>query len=107
MSYATATVLGFGIVVFFLYTWQRDLPRNTVWNIGLKYVFKGVTIGLMLPVLAYLTRIQAENTTGDVTVLQSIVETVYSVSFWLFVIVLFFLVLGFTFDMLEMRKVNA
>jgi uncharacterized membrane protein len=109
MSVSTATVIAMLGVIFFLHLWQRDLPRSTVWNVGLKYLFKGVTIGLLLPVLAYASYVQDTISlpAGQVAALQAIVDVVYSVGFWLFIVVLFFLVLGFTFDMLSMKKVNT
>ena len=82
------------------------MPANSIWNIGLKYLMKGTTIGLLLTVLSYIVNIQSAS--GAPAALQTVllgdVTITYTVVFWVWIIVLFFMVLGFTFDMIRMRR---
>lgn len=103
-----ATVVGMLGVIYFLHFWQRDLPANTIWNIGLKYLLKGASVGLLLTVLSYIINIQESSGASPAVAATLIgnVSILYSVVFWIFIVIMFFMVLGFTFDMIQMRKPN-
>lgn len=103
MSYQAATVIAMLGVITLLYWWGRDLKGTSVFSNGLRYLIKGVTIGLFLPVLSYAIRIQEESTGGAVFIesLQGIITTQYSVLVWVWIITIAFLVLAFLFDLLQ------
>lgn len=101
MSFEIATVLALLGVSAFLFWWSQSLTSATIWSSGLRYLFRGVSIGLMLPIIAYVSLIQEAPLDSA---LVPIVDGFYSVVFWLFIIVITFLLLAFLFDLLSLRR---
>lgn len=103
MSFEVASIVGLLGVCFFLFWWSQSLSSATIWSSALRYLFRGVSMGLMLPVVAYVSLIQ-QGAASFTEPLVRLTEGFYSVVFWLFIIVLIFLVMAFLFDLLSLRQ---
>lgn len=100
MSVELASVVGMLGSLGFLYWWQAGLTNANVFSVGLKYLIRGLSLGLLLPVTGYIINIQTDAALSSIV---TIPNTVYLWTWWL---VLVFLALNFTFDVLRMRKVT-